>query len=201
MSISTEIPIAPPSRFFQSCSLNLHRLSTGHMYTILSNVSLCISLKIANSAHVTMLDPVGAPTNTDSSVRYSLLNDYVMIALNSLVPSDKYRSSASLKPSSLTSFECMSCSSVGAANFSGRIRCLNETGNTVSHCNHLSEITLMKYWGGSGSYRGTMNDRICCSVAWFSFRINYSVWRICSESESSTITQKASAFPCILDSH
>lgn len=108
VSISTERPIAPPSLFYQSWSLNLQRLSRGHMYTILSKVSLYISLKIASSAHVTILEPVGAPTNTDSSVRYSLLNDYVMIALNSLVPSERYRSSPSLKASSLTSLECMS---------------------------------------------------------------------------------------------
>lgn len=108
----------------------------------------------------------------------------MIIGLNSLIPSYKYNSSASLKSSSLTSVAGLSYNSIGGANLSGKIKCLKDTGRTASDCSHLSEMTLMKYWGGIGSYKGTVNVIICYSVESLSLRMNYSEWRICSESLS-----------------
>ena len=36
---------------------------------------------------------------------------------------------------------CRSSSSVGGGYFSGRMRCRNDTGRTVSDCSHLSDTT------------------------------------------------------------
>lgn len=44
---------------------------------------------------------------------------------------------------------------VGAANLSGSIRFLNDIGITWSACNHFSEKTFIKYYGGRGSKSDT----------------------------------------------
>ena len=88
-----------------------------------------------------------------------------------------------------------SSSSVGGTFFSGRMRCLNETGRTVSDPIHRSETIRKKYWGGSGSKMGTNILRVCSSSENFCFSRKNSWWRTRSESTSSTNIQNPSLCP------
>ena len=60
----------------------------------------------------------------------------------------------------------MSNSSVTAENFCGKMRTRKEIGMIVSECNQRSDTTRMKYWGGSGSSTGMVNDTMLSSVAY-----------------------------------
>lgn len=96
---------------------------------------------------------------------------------------------------------CKSSNSVGGKFFSGKIKCLKDTGSCVSAPIHLSDTILKKYWGGSGSKMGTKNLTECSSWQYFALSKKYSWWRMTSESTSSTRIQKASEAPCNFSSH
>jgi hypothetical protein len=111
-----------------------------------------------------------------------------------------YSSSTSSKSRCFTCAGNMSYSSVGAENFSGRSRCLKDTGKQVSDYSHLSESTFTKYCGGKGSCRGTVKLTLWSSSSWDWRSTNYSACRICSESQSCTNIQNGSAVPWYLES-
>lgn len=55
----------------------------------------------------------------------------------------------------------MSYNSIGGANLSGNTKCLKLIGRIASDYIHLSDITLMKYYGGKGSVKGTIKVISC----------------------------------------
>lgn len=90
---------------------------------------------------------------------------------------------------------------MGCVNLSGSIKLLKDTGITCSACSQRSEMTLMKYWGGKGSNRGTTKERWWSTPTFSARKMKSSECKIYSESPSCTIIQKGSADPWKVLSH
>ena len=137
--------------------------------------------------------PAGAATKTESSEPYTAWNVWVWIGLSSEMPSPAMTASNCLFFRAATGSGCKSSSSVGGAYFSGRMRCLKESGSVASQPSHLSEMTRTKYCGGSGSVMGRVNVMIESSSHLARVSRKPSWWMMISESASSTMTMKGSA--------
>mmetsp|Transcript_2747 Transcript_2747/g.6037 ORF Transcript_2747/g.6037 Transcript_2747/m.6037 type:complete len:361 (-) Transcript_2747:2165-3247(-) len=203
LSCTTLTPSPSPNRLLQSSYRSLARASMGAMYTHLAvplpSDALLSMRSTANSPQMVLPLPVGAATRALSSVLYRAVKTWVWMGLKVVRP--LYRASNAALRSALTGRGCRSSSSVGGGNFSGRMRWRKETGSVLSHCSHLSDTTLIKYWGGTGSAIGTVKLRVCSSSENDFLSTQYWLYSTCSLSWSSTSTQNGSTYPCSLSSH
>mmetsp|Transcript_1320 Transcript_1320/g.3149 ORF Transcript_1320/g.3149 Transcript_1320/m.3149 type:complete len:226 (-) Transcript_1320:708-1385(-) len=81
------------------------------------------------------------------------------------------------------------------------MRCRKETGMTVWAPSQRSLTTLIKYWGGMGSYMDTVKVTVCSSSMNLPLRIKISLCSVVSPSTSSTMMWKSSEAPCTWLSH
>mmetsp|Transcript_19852 Transcript_19852/g.55358 ORF Transcript_19852/g.55358 Transcript_19852/m.55358 type:complete len:242 (-) Transcript_19852:3921-4646(-) len=167
VSWTTFRPRPSPNFLPQSAARSLASASTGAMYTHrawhLPSAARLSMRSSANSPQMVLPEPVGADTRALSSVLYSALKHCVWMGLKHCRP--LYSPSNVGLRRALTGRGCRSNSSVGGGNFSGRMRCLKETGRADSHCSQQSLTTRMKYCGGTGSVMGTVKVSVCSSSA------------------------------------